>query len=271
MSWQAIARKDFRDSRRSYYLWGLSAVFILLITAAAYFISPAPGQTVTSGRIVGALLDVNTYFISLIALVIAHGAIVDEREGGSLKLLLSLPNSRADVVVGKVLGRSASMAAPILIAYALAAVSFVVSPVVVFKPGTYVLQVALTILLAGAFVGIAVGFSAVTASRVWAIAGAVVVYVVMVPLWIAFQFSFQMFLFFQAGNLPVDPQTLFGVLNVVNPASAYKSLMRATIRGEVFAGAGPVYTSDAFAVVMFVVWLVVPPVLGYMRFERADL
>lgn len=43
-----------------------------------------------------------------------YGAILHERNSGSIRFLLGLPNSRRDIVVGKFLGRSGTVAVPLV-------------------------------------------------------------------------------------------------------------------------------------------------------------
>jgi len=50
-------------------------------------------------------LNIVTLFLPLVAIFAGYAAISKERTGGSLKLLLSLPHSRKDVIIGKVVGR----------------------------------------------------------------------------------------------------------------------------------------------------------------------
>jgi ABC-2 type transport system permease protein len=62
------------------------------------------------------------FFIPMIGLALGYGAIANERQSGSLRLLLSLPNSRADVVLGKFIGQTLSLIVAIPIGYGIAGV-----------------------------------------------------------------------------------------------------------------------------------------------------
>jgi len=79
-----------------------------------------------------------------------------------------------------------------------------------------------------------------------------------------------------------DPNpNLYNLVTYTSPYVAFRKatnlVFPPTQRSEVFrrsAEAGgelPVYLSDEFSLVVFAVWLVCPPVLGYLRFARADL
>ncbi len=274
MSWRAVARKDFADAVRSRWLLGLAALFVLLVAAAAYLVRPAPGSTITSNRILNSLFVKDalvTTLVPLIALVVAYNAVVGERDTGSLKLLLALPHSRADVVFGKVLGRAAAVAAPVAVGFLLPAVVFLAVPAVEFRAGSYLGFTLLTALLAVAFVAIAVGFSAATASHRLAIAGAIGIYFLFVPLWGAVQFPLQLYLGLGGGPewLPLTGQELLRMLRLLNPTGSFKIVSEAFLGGSLLQGDSA--RLHAAAGLMLLVWTLVPPLLGLVRFEEADL
>jgi len=187
MTWQAVARKDFRDAVRSRWLWALSAIFVGLFAGAAYFVGsnlPAdPQQPITTDAFLQTLGQlVITLLIPLVAIVVSYSAIVGERESGSLKLLLSLPHSRADALVGKAVGRSAVVALPILLGLVLA---FAVLGV--YGLGLEVLNFVaftiLTMLLGVVFVSISIGVSAAASTNRRAMLGTVGLYFVFTLFW----------------------------------------------------------------------------------------
>ena len=105
MTWQAIARKDFQDAVRSKWLWGLSAIFFGLFVGSAYLIGSgveSNGNGALTAEVFVPTLGnrVVALVVPIVAIVVAFSSIVGERESGSLKLLLSLPHSRQDVVAG---------------------------------------------------------------------------------------------------------------------------------------------------------------------------
>ncbi|MEF8854518.1 MAG: ABC transporter permease subunit, partial [Haloarculaceae archaeon] len=134
MSTLAVAKKDFRDAIRSRALWGLSLLFFLLVSgigvAYAEFDALSGGQPTPTGLIFFIASGVGTY-VSLAALLTCFKSIAGERESGTIKVLLSLPHSRRDVILGKWLGRSAVLALPVV--------------------GTFVIGVAIGGVLMGAF------------------------------------------------------------------------------------------------------------------------
>jgi ABC-2 type transport system permease protein len=275
MSWEAIARKDFEDAVRSRWLLGLTVLFTLLVSAVVYITRPSPGSTATSNAVLNSVIIKSAFvttLIPLIALVISYGAVVGERESGSIKLLLSLPHSRADVVVGKVVGRSAALVAPVVAGFLLPAIVLVVGPFE-FLAGSYLGYTLLAATLGAVFVSIAVGFSAAMPSQRLAMVGAIALYFLFVPLWGAIQLSLRLILLLGGtpGWLPLTGQQVFTALRLVNPTGAYKIVTSAFMAGELFTGGGIPLRLEVAAVVVLACWFLLPLLVGIRQFERADL
>lgn len=264
MSWEAVARKDYRDAVRARWLWALTAILILVFSLIAYLVRPAPGETVSSDAIMNNFLlsTLVTMIVPLAALVVSYDSITGEQQSGSLKLLLSLPHSRAAVVVGKLAGRSAAVATPIVVGFMLPAAILAVGPLT-FNLLGYVAFVALTALLGAAFVGIALGMSAAAGSRRLSLAGSVGAFFLFVPLWGAIQFPLQFYLMGKADAIPMEPQDLFHYLDLLNPTGAYKHLL-----GTIGA---PQSQDVLLALGILYAWIFIPPILGALVFQRRDL
>lgn len=284
MSLEAVARKDFQDAVRSRWLLGLTAFFILLVSAVVYLMRPGPGQTIPTSALLGSIYirdALVTTLIPLIALVVSYNAVVGERETGSLKLLLALPHSRADVVFGKVVGRAGAIAMPVSVGFLLPALVAAIGPLSL-QVGTFLGYILLTLLLSSAFVAIAVGFSAAVSSNRFAIGGAVGLYFLFVPLWGAIQFPLRLYLGMGGGPswLPISGSELLQLLRLINPTGSFKIVAGEWVGTTLFAagqagvegGAGQYATNmEIAAFAMLAAWLLVPPLLGLWRFEGADL
>ena len=294
MTWQAVARKDFRDAVRSKWLWGLSAVFIGLFVGSAYLIGsglqPQGNQPLTSAVFVPTLGNrVVALVVPIVAIVIAYSSIIGERESGSLKLLLSLPHSRKDVVVGKTLGRSTVLSLPVLVTMLLAAIVLAIYGVEV-EPVKYLAFVGLTLLLGVVFVTLAVGISAAASSNRRAMLGTVATYVVLTMLWN--QVRRVLLVFNDKLSLGWDTITLakYGLfIKYFNPIRAYESLVTRLYTDSVLAarlyGVGgmqrqliaqqfgdvPFYLSDWVVLAQFLLWVLIPVAAGYWVFQEADL
>lgn len=294
MSWNVVARKDFQDAVRSRWLWALSVLFIVFFTVPAYLFSDRlggaaqGGQSLSSDMFLGLLASINSFFIPIIAIVVAYAAIAGERESGTLKLLLSLPHSRQDIVTGKVLGRSGVLSLPILAGFFVAAIVFLVTPVS-FEFGNFVLFALLTVLLGLVFVGISVGISAGSSSNRRAMIGTVGLFVIFTLFWNRFSSGMLRILADRTdlGNEALVRTHLF--LKILNPTQAYKSLvhsltmspidarvqlvggMRGRMYKQVLGDSLPAYLSDPAVFAVFALWAIVVPVLGYLVFREADL
>jgi ABC-2 type transport system permease protein len=306
MSWQAVAQKDFEDAIRSRWLWGLSAFFLLFFggTTALFYVyvaGPDANSDSLFGLFASGFLSFSytgflAFALAFIALITSYGAIVDERESGTLKLLLSLPHDRRDVVAGKIAGRSAVVVIPALVGFLIALVALLATGTRIV-PGHFFPQIALTALLAVAFVSIGVGVSASADSGRQATLGTLGLYFLFALLWSFVARGFPQLLTEVAKRLPgLEP--LSGALTVklrlfvkyLNPLRAYETLVAEVYFGDpiqarlvkeglftqmqaqqVLQDGLPVYLTGPFIFAVLLAWIVVPPVLGYWGFRDQDL
>lgn len=276
MTWNVVARKEFDDTIRSRWLIGLSVLFALLVGGAVYVTTLVlgGGGSLTSTAVLRAFPikdGIVTTLVPLVALVVAYNAVVGERESGSLKLLLALPHSRADVVAGKVAGRGAAIAVAVVAGFLIPGVVFVFSSSVAFEAVAYVQYVFFVALLAVSFVSVGVGVSAAVGSDRLAIAAAVGVYLVFVALLGALQGSLGLFATFVGWPewMPLTVQQTTRVLRLVNPTGAFKIVTNRSLGTGLFGGEAVRLQLSGLA--MLLAWVVIPPLLGLIRFEEADL
>jgi Cu-processing system permease protein len=107
-----IAGKEFWDRIRNRWVLAVALVFTVFALTIAYFGAAQQGSVgfrsieVT----IASLVSLVIYLIPLIALVLGFDAIVGERERGSLDLLLSMPITRFELLLGKYLGLAGALA-----------------------------------------------------------------------------------------------------------------------------------------------------------------
>ena len=107
-----IAAKEFRDRMRNRWVLAVALVFTVFSLVIAYFGGAQQG-TVGFRSIeftIASLVSLVIYLIPLIALMLGFDAIVGEREHGSLDLLLSMPITRGELLLGKYLGLAGALA-----------------------------------------------------------------------------------------------------------------------------------------------------------------
>ncbi|WP_276257929.1 ABC transporter permease subunit [Haloglomus litoreum] len=272
MSWQAIARKDIRDAVRSR---GVQVLFLLLgVLSVGYAVAHTYLGENTFPAFLGGLTRLLAVALPVLAILVGYKSVSHERAGGSLFLTLSFPHSRWDYLVGKVVGRSVVLLAPTLVALAAAGVAGA------FRYGTqgvvlYPWFLVATGLYGLAFVGLAVGLSMSTTVDRRITLGAFGGYVAFVTFWDGVHSLTMLVLHrFDGGvlsNLP-DWALLFRLLG---PAESYRRLVRAGFDvdlASLYVGDGtPVYVDWWMGVFLLAVWFVAPLVLGYRRFDAADL
>jgi ABC-2 type transport system permease protein len=278
MGLAAVTRKDFHDSVRSLSLQATTTAFVLFATWLAaiqwiplmYQDSAVDASTLA---LLNSMRQPTVFIVPFIGLMLAYDTIVGERESGSIRLLMGLPNSRAAVVFGKFVGRSGVLAVSILVGYGVAGLvalatyeSFDVS---VF--GRYTL---LTVFYGTVYVGLATGFSAATGSRQRALVGAGGLYTLFLLGWDVLLLALQLLVY--GNDIPeAGLPDWFNFLGLLNPSTAFMHAARAAIPeySEItFYPAGSAfYLQDWVGFVVLLLWGAVPLVVGYRRFEHADV
>ncbi len=271
MSLLAVARKDFQDTVRSRAMILLVALFSGLVSVMAYAVRPGPETDAFATELllsvfVGPILV--TTLVPLVAVVVGYNAVSGERESGSLKLLLSLPHSRADVVFGKVAGRAAALSLAVFAGFLLPAVILAAIPVS-FNAGSYLGYTVFAAILACVFVAIAVGCSAAASTQRRALIGGVGVYFLFVLFWSTL--TGQLLSAFDpvVDVLPVSRVQIATFLEVANPTTGIQLLTNAFLGEGLFAG--ETVNQQISATAMLVFWTLAPPLAGLLKFERDDL
>jgi len=292
---RAVARKDFEDAVRSRALLALGGVFVVFFAAAAFLFTDQIGSAVqqqqgqgppiTSSSFLRELTNVTRLLVPLTGAVLAYASVVGERESGTLKLLLSLPHSRLDVLVGKLIGRSAVLALPVTLGLLVAVPTFAVADIP-FVAGDYLLFTLLTVLVGLTFVAIGLGASAAADSSRRAVVATFVPFVVFSLLWgqVASRAATTL-----RDQLDLGQQATleaYFAARAVNPIAAYQmvasnvgspraqlSLFSPPTRQSYVQQFGelPVYLTDGALVAILVAWVVLPVVVGYLVFAEADL
>jgi Cu-processing system permease protein len=106
-----IAGKEFRDRLRNRWVLAVACVFTAFALVIAYFGAAQQGAVGfrSIDVTIASLVSLVIYLLPLIALILGYDAIVGERERGSLELLLSLPITRLELLLGKFLGLAAAL------------------------------------------------------------------------------------------------------------------------------------------------------------------
>lgn len=119
-----LAMKEFRDRIRNRWVLAVAAVFTVFSLAIAWFGGAQQGAVglQSAEATIASLVSLVIYLIPLIALLLGFDAVVGERERGSLDLLLALPITRGELLLGKYLGLAAALTLSTLAGFAAVAV-----------------------------------------------------------------------------------------------------------------------------------------------------
>ncbi|MFQ3295501.1 MAG: ABC-2 type transport system permease protein, partial [Natrialbaceae archaeon] len=261
-------------------LWGLSVVFLLLALVMTYaYINIEALASAGSQSGLGLALflaGIAGLFVSIAAILVAYKALAGERDSGSIKLLLGLPHTRTDIVIGKVVGRSGVLMLPLLIAFVLAGVYAGVS-LDQFAPLDYLIFVFMTLVLALTYVSIVVGISSSTGSTSRASALAIGFLLLFELIWDGITFGIAYVT--NGFAFPTTMPDWMFVINQLPPSSAYNISLYAVIPDAMDSQTATVafeqfdafYATPWLGVVILLFWIVVPVSIGLQRFKSADL
>lgn len=228
--WYPVAKKEFKDAIRSRGFLVLSVlftVFFMLPPASVIygiFNFGPQGQDIGMQFLISSVyLNMVTLLVPIVALFVGYAAITKERTSGSLKLLLSLPFSRRDVLVGKVIGRCVVAGVTLLGALALTALFFVVSDLT-FKPDLFGSFVLYTLAFTVVFVAIVVSISGAFSNSFRSAIASFFVYFYFTFGWNSLANSVGDLLANQLGVSGVARWNVVLFIKLVNPNQAYKTL-----------------------------------------------
>lgn len=264
---QVIALKEFWDRIRNRWVLVVAAVFTIFALVIAYFGSAQQGTVGFHGIevTIASLVSLVIYLIPLIALILGYDAIVGERERGSLDLLLSMPITRFELLIGKYLGLSAALAFSTLAGFG--AVGVVLSTQLTITSLVHYAGFMLSAILMGmAYLSMAVAISVIAASRTSASG-------IAIALWFIFVLVFDLLLMgalvFTGGKytgdifpylLFLNPSDIFRVLNIFG----YEEIKSLYGLATVF----PESLSNPWLLIsVMVMWIVAPLAIASWRFK----
>lgn len=282
MSLYTVARDDFKNAARSYIVLGVIGVFaalVGLIFVAEIDIYPHPYRV---------LFDVSFFIFLVFPLILAplsYLAVAGDRERGTIKYALGLPNSRLEYVAGKLVSRLgvalAGTVAGVGVGYLIAVLTFDVAP----SLERFLLFAAVSALYVVSLVGLYLGISTVTAKRSRAMLGVFAAYFVLVPVWFGFLPIIGLPALFElisdTFGVTISSSTQ-AMIQSLSPATAYLQSTDVVYHGVMngqypsIANAFPdsqtrFYQQFWFNSLVMVAWGVGTMVVGYLSFRRSEL
>jgi len=233
--WYAVAKKEFQDALRSKGFWVLAILFTALFirpVAAELYFSPATNQARSQ---LGMQLLISRYYLNLVSFLLpivaifaGYAAISKEHTSGSIKVLLSLPHSRREVIIGKIVGRCAVVGVPLLISFGLTALFLVVSKLT-FKPGMFTMWAALSLLFTLVIVTVAVSISGAVLRNIYSLMASIVFYLEITFVWNLQVNAIAGWLAENLGFAPAVRWQLAFVAKLFNPSQAYKTIVNSQL------------------------------------------
>lgn len=293
--WFPVARKEATTLLKSKGTWILAPLLVVWGYNPTYISWDLLGPDVT----VGFVQVAGSFLLPLCVLLLTYRSIIQERTSGSLKFLLGLPLTRTDILIGKVFGRSVGAVVPF-------AVSTVVLGVIggfkfgLFSPLRFIGVFLVTVLYIVVLVSIATAASAVTTSTVRVTAVLFGGFFLLLTLgWKIIGVRLYSAVTGNAVN-PLNPPAdglLFAILRI-SPDRAYRTVtngilglansgdqytlvatvlypghsVNAYVVDAAFSGQPvPAYLHESIALVVLLLWGVIPLALASYRFNRGDL
>ncbi|ACA17281.1 copper ABC transporter, permease protein NosY [Methylobacterium sp. 4-46] len=270
-----MAVKEVQEALRN--RWVLATTLLMAgLSLALTFLGSAPTGSVgvrALDVVIVSLSSLTIFLLPLIALLLAHDAIVGEMERGTMLLLLSYPVGRGQVVLGKFLGHLAILAFATLLGYGAAAVALLLTGAEIQAASwlAFAAMIGSSVALGAVFVALGYLVSALAGSRSTA-AGA------SIGIWLALVLIYDMALL---GLLVVDQGRVIsaGLLNVLlllNPTDIYRLVNLAGLgNASAFSGMAGL-TADAaltpsILVLALGLWTVLPLGMAAVSFSRREL
>lgn len=264
---RVIAGKEFRDRIRNRWVLAVALIFSLFALAIAYFGSAQQGTVGFKGVdvTIASLVSLVTYLVPLIALILGYDAIVGERERGSMDLLLSMPVTRFEILLGKYLGLAAALAVSTAVGFGAGLLPL--SGGLSANDAYHYLGFVLSATLMGmAFLSLSMLVSVIAADRIRASG-------VAIGLWFFFVLIFDLLvtgaLVLSNGSLSsgvfaallmLNPADVFRLLNIFSSEQVQNMYGLATVMPETLTN------PSVLGAVMFG-WIVVPFLLARWRFK----
>jgi Cu-processing system permease protein len=272
----SIAKKEIMDNIRNIWIILVSVMFAVLTIAVSYFGSVESQGWQDLGGTISGMESLVTLLVPIIALILGYATIIGEIERGSMNSLLSLPVTRAEIVVGKFLGLGSVLCFTILVGFGAAGLLIAANvPNVDYLD--YAIFIGATMILGLVFLSVALCFSTVFNKRSTAMGGAIF-------LWFLFNIILPIvFLGVLLTNVDIS-QILEGeivtapgwyyVLNLFNPSSVYSALLDQALTPMSSVGSiapYPAWYSAEALVMVLIIWILCFFIIGLWRFQRKDI
>jgi Cu-processing system permease protein len=262
----SIARKELGDGLRNRWIWLVSVLLATAVLAIALLGTAPVGVAGArdSGVVIASLMNLAVYLVPLLALILGCGVLIDEKQRGTLDLILIYPVSTADYFVGTFLGFAAALSVALICGFGLSGVVLYVWSDVDLE--AYLVLISLAIALGIVFLALSFLLSLLARDRGRAVATSVFV-------WMGSVLVFDLLL---VGALVVSEgrlsTTAFNTIVLFNPADVFRILCFVWLDSTVLPMGLSAVTADAPSSVVLsgalILWAVVPLLICYGLFKK---
>ncbi|WP_415380781.1 ABC transporter permease [Halosimplex sp. TS25] len=268
MTWRSVARQD------GALTVGAQSVKILLglvgfaVVLAGYLYPVIGTEPYTTARFPGFVQGILTTLVPFVGILLGYNAVVSDRESGAIRLALSLPQSRWDVVLGKYVSRTGVLAGTLVAALAVAG-ALVVYPFGELALGRFLVFVALAVAYGAVWCGIGVAVSLAVATKRRALVLGFALLFLFVLMWDTLERALALGLS-AAGladeGLPGAAEFVFAL----EPGRVFTRATAGLVDPSRSAGEAW-YLGEWVALALLALWVVGPLGLAYARFAGRDL
>lgn len=262
-----VAAKEFRERIRNRWIIAVALVFAAFALLIAYFGAAQQGAVGFRGIevTIASLTSLVIYLVPLIVLLLGYDAIAGERERGSLDLLLALPITRLELLLGKFTGLAAGLAVSTVAGFGLAgvAIAYRLDLDALYHYAGFVVS---ALLMGMAFLSMAVMVSVMAADRARASGAAIAVWFFFV---LVFDLALLGALVLTGGRVGADvlpyllllnPADIFRILNIFGMEDVKNLYGLATVMP-------PRLAEPWFLGGVMIAWIVAPLAVAAWRFE----
>lgn len=254
---RALVLHELTERLRDRWVMISTGLFVLLASGVGLYGRAA--EESAAAVTAPSLVTLATFLVPLVALILGHDAIVGERERNTLGLLLSLPVSRAEVLLSKFTGRACALSVAVVLGLGSAAL--------LLQGGQRAALLSLvgpTLLLGAAFLSLGMLISSISRRHATAATLAVATWFVMVLFW---DLGILAALVATDGELP---QAVVAGLTVANPAGLYRMGLMSGMSGADLESLGLVTALPGAGVMaaLWATWIVAPLAAGAALLSR---
>ena len=279
MSVGTVARSDFKSARRSWVVLGVVVAFVGMVGLAFLGSSSAHPEPVRTTWGFSALV---VWVFPLLVAPLTYLAIAGDRERGSIKYHLGLPNARGEYFLAKYVSRTgvAAVTMGVVVAFVVATVAYESAPDTV----RFLTFGAISVLFALAIAGVFVAVSASVTTRSRAMFGGFGAYFLLSAFGVGFLPVLNLGTVLDAvASIPgvTVSDSARALIAALSPSGAYFNLLPDLVWADVLTE----YDSFAtfadrpdylgyepwFNLLVLGAWAVGAPLVGYLRFRSAEL